>query len=270
MPHAPINGQHIYFEDCGGDGLGGNGLPVVLGHGFLMDHEMFAPQLAALTPEFRVITWDERGFGLTEFDGRPFTYWDSARDCLGLMDHLGLERAVIGGMSQGGYLSLRVALSAPQRVLGLVLIDTQAASEHADKRLLYKQMLDTWAEVGPVDELAQAIATIIIDDPVENPRWIAKWQSRPHALIVEPGRCLLERDDIRDRLREIRCPAIVMHGTRDTAIGMDSAQALAAGLAGCDGVVAIEGAAHAANLTHPAQVNPPLLDFLRRLDATHR
>jgi 3-oxoadipate enol-lactonase len=265
MPQARINGQSIYFEDSGGTGL-----PVILGHGFLMDHEMFAPQVAALTPEFRVITWDERGFGQTEFDGKPFTYWDSARDCLGLMDHLGLDRAVVGGMSQGGYLSLRVALSAPQRVLGLVLIDTQAAAEHADKRPVYRQMLDTWAQLGPIDELAQTIATIIIDEPAENARWIARWRARPKELIVEPGRCLLERDDLSERLHEIRCPAIVIHGTRDTAIGMDCAQALADGLPGCDGVVAINGAAHAANLTHPEQVNPPLLAFLRRLAAEQR
>lgn len=265
MPHACINGQNLYYEDSGGDGL-----PVVLGHGFLMDHEMFAPQVEALAPEFRVIAWDERGFGLTEFDGRPFTYWDSARDCLGLMDHLGLDRAVVGGMSQGGYLSLRAALTAPQRVRGLVLIDTQAAAEHPDKRPAYQQLLATWAEHGPIDELARTIATIIIDEPVENARWIAKWQARPKALIVEPGRCLLERDDISERLREIRCPAIVIHGTRDSAIGMDRAQALADGLSGCDGVVAIDGAAHAANLTHPAQVNPPLLAFLRRVAAEWR
>ncbi len=103
MPHAAINGQQIYFEDSGGDGT-----PVVLAHGFLMDHELFAPQVEALAPAgYRVITWDERGFGLTEFDGEPFTYWDSAADCLGLLDHLGLESAIVGGMSQGGFLSLR-------------------------------------------------------------------------------------------------------------------------------------------------------------------
>jgi len=53
---------------------------------------------------------------LTEFDGQPFTYWDSAQDCLGLLDHLGIDRAVVGGMSQGGFLSLPAALVAPQRV----------------------------------------------------------------------------------------------------------------------------------------------------------
>ena len=73
-----------------------------------------------------MITWDERGFGDTEYDGEPFTYWDSAADCLGLLDHLGIDRAVVGGMSQGGFVSLRAALTAPERVRGLILIDTQA------------------------------------------------------------------------------------------------------------------------------------------------
>ncbi|MFT3855833.1 MAG: alpha/beta hydrolase [Ilumatobacteraceae bacterium] len=74
MGYADVNGQRIYFEDTGGEGA-----PVILGHGFLMDHEMFAPQVAALAPQYRVITWDERGFGQTEYDGEPFSYWDSAR-----------------------------------------------------------------------------------------------------------------------------------------------------------------------------------------------
>lgn len=259
MPHAAINGQQIYFEDHGGDGP-----PVILAHGFLMDHEMFAPQVGALSPQYRVITWDERGFGLTEFDGQPFSYWDSASDCLGLMDHLGIERAVVGGMSQGGFLSLRVALTAPERVRGLILLDTQAGAEHPDKAAAYQGMIDTWAAVGPVDELAQIVAGIIIDDPTENERWIAKWKARPHAGIVEPGRCLLSRDDVTSRLGEITCPALVIHGTGDTAIEMPLAEAMAAGLVGCSGVVKV-GGAHAANLTNPDPVNAAITEFLAGL-----
>ena len=260
MPIAALNGQKVYFEDTGGKKP-----PIVLGHGFLMDHEMFAPQVAALKNDFRVITWDERGFGKTEFDGKPFTYWDSARDCLALMDHLGIERAVVGGMSQGGYLSLRVALASPGRVRALVLIDTQAAAEAEETKAGYQQMLDGWVAMGPVDQLAQTVAGIIIDQPGENERWIAKWKARPHALIREPGRCLLDRDDVSARLGEIRCPALVIHGTRDTAIPMDHARAMAKALVGCDGVVEIEGAAHASNLTYPQPVNAALLKFLRGL-----
>jgi predicted ester cyclase len=90
-------------------------------------------------------------------------------------------------------------------------------------------------------------------------------------LIVEPGRCLLEReDDVSRRLGEITCPSVVFHGTEDTAIPMASAEHLAAGLPGCDGVIAVAGAAHAANMTHPEQVNPVLLAFLRGLSGVDR
>ena len=132
MPYAEVNRQRIRFDDSGGDGPA-----VILSHGFLMDREMFAPQLEALAPEFRVITWDERGFGETEFDGEPFTYWDSAGDCLGLLDYLGIDRAVLGGMSQGGFLSLRAAIMAPERVRALVLIDTQARVEDPERLPAY-------------------------------------------------------------------------------------------------------------------------------------
>ena len=262
MPYANVNGQRIYFEDSGGSGP-----PVILSHGFLMDHEMFAPQVAALSPEFRIVTWDERGFGLTEFDGKPFTYWDSASDCLGLLDHLGIGRAVVGGMSQGGFLSLRAALTAPQRVRALVLLDTSGDVEPPQTLAANQGMLDMWSSVGPVDALADAVAALIINEPVENARWIAKWRQRPKELLAEPGRCLVSRDDISPRLGEITCPAIAIHGEADNGITIDRAEAMAAALPGCGDVVRIPGAAHAANLTHADLVNPPLLAFLRALPA---
>lgn len=260
MPFAEINGQRIRFDDSGGDRP-----PVILSHGFLMDREMFAPQIDALAPEFRVITWDERGFGETEFDGEPFTYWDSARDCLGLLDYLGIDRAVLGGMSQGGFLSLRAALLAPERVCALVLIDTQAGVEDPARLPAYRQMQQTWLQVGPVDEVAETIANLIIGDPVLNEVWIAKWRELPLESMRAPGDCLFDRDDVSDRLGEILCPAIVFHGTADESIEMERAELLCRGLPGCGGVVRIEGAPHASNLTHADQVNGPLLDFLRSL-----
>jgi 3-oxoadipate enol-lactonase len=261
MSYASINGQNIYFEDTGGDGP-----PVILGHGFLMDHEMFAPQVAALRGQYRVITWDERGFGLTEFDGQPFTYWDSAKDCLGLLDHLGIDKAVVGGMSQGGFLSMRAALQAPERVRALILLDTSTTLYTDETRAANQGMLDMWLAVGPVDELAQGVATIIIDDAAENPKWIAKWQARDKELITHPGHCLMNRDDITPRLGEIKCPALVIHGTEDTALTMEDAELMASLLPACEGVVKV-GGAHAANLTNPVPVNAAILKFLAGLPA---
>lgn len=256
MPYASVNGQHLYYEDSGGEGTA-----VILSHGFLMDGDMFEPQVAALRDAHRVITWDERGFGRTEFDGEPFTYWDSARDCLGLLDHLGVDGAVFGGMSQGGFISLRAALLAPERVRGLILLDTQAGLEDPAMIEGYEQMVSTWLAVGPVPELAEAVAGIIIDDPAVNPVWIAKWQGWDKALIEQPFECLMGRDDLTGRLGEISCPALVVHGTGDTAISMDRARALADGLAGAGDVVEVDGA-HAANLTNPVPVNAAIIEFL--------
>jgi pimeloyl-ACP methyl ester carboxylesterase len=259
MPHADVNGNRIYFEDTGGDGP-----PVILAHGFLMDADMFEHQVAALRDHYRVITWDERGFGRTEYDGEPFTYWDSAADCLGLLDHLGIDRAVVGGMSQGGFLSLRVALTAPERVRALILLDTQAGTEDPEVVPGYESMRDTWMAVGPVDELAEAIAGLIISDPDVNPVWIAKWKAQPNDYIAQPFATLMSRDDVTDRLGEITCPALVVHGTEDVSISMDKAEALSAGLVGSQGVVKV-GGAHAANLTNPEPVNDAILAFLADL-----
>jgi pimeloyl-ACP methyl ester carboxylesterase len=130
----------------------------------------------------------------------------------------------------------------------------------------YQQMHDTWVTVGPVDELASVIAGIIIDDPSENARWIAKWQARPKEVLTRPFDCLMTRDDLTDRLGEITCPALVVHGTSDTAISMVAAEALAAGLPGAGEVVRVPGA-HAANLTHPDEVNAAIRRFLDALAA---
>lgn len=89
---------------------------------------MFASQAAALAPEFRIVTWDARGHGRTRDEGLPFTYWTAARDALTVLDQLGVERAVVGGTSQGGFSAMRTALLAPERVEALILISTEAHS----------------------------------------------------------------------------------------------------------------------------------------------
>jgi 3-oxoadipate enol-lactonase len=261
MAFAEINGQQIHYQDTGGDGP-----PVVLAHGFLMDLEMFAPQVAALRDQYRVITWDERGFGRTQYDGKPFTYWDSAADCIGLLDHLGIQRAVIGGMSQGGFISLRVALTAPERVRALILLDTEAGAVTPEKHAAEQGMIDIWLTAGPIDQLADAVADLIIAQPSNHDEWIAKWRSRPNEAMREPAACLQGRDDLVERLGHITCPALVVHGVDDVSIEMDKAQTLAAGLSGSGDVVQVPGA-HAANLTHPDAVNGAIIGFLSTLPA---
>src|ERR1700682_6472415 len=261
MPLHRINRQWIHEEDTGGR------LPaVVLAHGLLMDHEMFAPQVEALRSRYRIITWDARGHGETETTDDPFTYWDLADDLRRLLDHLGIARAVVGGMSQGGFVALRFALAYPERVAALILLSTQAGPEDPEKAVLYETMLQVWQDEGLNDQLAETIAAIILGNEwPERYAWIAKWRQRPRSLLRPAFEAVVGREDIHDRLREIAVPALVVHGTADAAIDMELAERLRSGLANGTPLVTIEGGAHACNLTHPALVNATLQQFLAEL-----
>ncbi|MEY2643219.1 MAG: hypothetical protein RLZZ368_1866, partial [Actinomycetota bacterium] len=229
---------------------------------FLMDHTMFDPQVAALRSTHRVVTWDERGFGGTRATG-SFSYWDSARDVLGLLDHLGVEKAVIGGMSQGGFLSLRVALTAPDRVRGLILIDTQAGTEDADKVDGYGLLHQTWVEHGPTP-VQDVIAGLILG-PGRWDDWFAQWARMEKEQFTLAFRCLMDRDDVTGRLGEIDAPTLIVHGDADAAIPLAKAERLRDGLGGPTELVVVPGAPHAANLTHPEPVNAAIVRFLATL-----
>lgn len=234
---------------------------MLFSHEFLTDHTMFEAQVEALSGEFRCITWDERGFGQTPAQG-SFTYWDSADDAIALLTHLGIERATLVGMSQGGFLSLRAALRAPERVAALALIDTDAGAEEPANIAAYEAMGDEWLAHGP-GAVQNAVAGATFGPGVDHEPWFAKWAAMPREAFVLSFRCLPEREDITERLASITCPAIVFHGQGDESIAMVRAEMLCDRLPGCHSLVVVKGAPHASCMTHPDQVNGPLLDFLR-------
>ncbi len=263
MPFAEVNGQRLYYEDTGGSGP-----PVVFSHGLFMDHEMFAPQVEALRSKHRCITWDERGHAGTASDTlAPFSYYDSADDLAALLRHLGVSRAVLAGMSQGGFLSLRCALSHPELVRALILIDTQAGVEDPERLKGHMQLANAWATGGLSDEIANIVAGIILGENWAGAEaWKAKWRKIKPVNLLGCMNTLATRDDVTDKLDRIRVPALVIHGDADAAIELPLAKTLAAGLANAELVIA-PGAGHAANLTHPDAVNPAITRFLDALPA---
>jgi pimeloyl-ACP methyl ester carboxylesterase len=258
---AQVNGVRVPYDDTGGPGV-----PLVLAHGFLMDRTMFDPQVEALRSGFRVITWDQRGHGEADDAAEPYDYWDLAEDLAGLLDHLGLERAVVGGMSQGGFISLRLALRHPDRVAGLVLIDSQAGLELEEKRGEYDIMRSVWDEDGPSELMGGMVAAIILGRYRGSEAWIARWMARYPKGLGHIYSTLMERDDVTGRLGEITAPALVLHGDEDVAIPMERAEILAAGLPGADRVTVVPGGSHASNLTNPEAANRAIAEFLGRLE----
>ena len=103
---------------------------------------------------------------------------------------------------------------------------------------------------------------MIIGDSKLSAEWIAKWEARDRSTLHHPTQTLLFRDDITDRMGEVNCPVLIIHGEEDQAIPIETAEALAELLPDCRGLVSVPGAAHAPNMTHPETVNDGLEGFL--------
>jgi 3-oxoadipate enol-lactonase len=257
MPYADIGGLKIFYEDSGGSG------PALLfAHGFLMDNEMYAPQIAALRDRYRCIAFEQRGFGRTGPVVGPFSYWDSARDALGVLDHLKVQAATLIGLSQGGFLAMRAALLAPERVKALVLFSTRSETDPEAKYDEFRGLQTEWRANGSANAHG-FLADVLIGPAGSNcAPWFGKWAAMSKDALHEPINTLIGRDDLTPRLSEIACPSIVFHGDADAAIDIAHGEALAKALPNNKDFVRVPGAGHAPNLTHAATVNPQLAEFL--------
>jgi 3-oxoadipate enol-lactonase len=250
----------LWFEDTGGDGPA-----VAFSHGFLMDREMFADNIAALVPDYRCVSWDQRGFGRTGRVEAPFTYWDSARDLVGLLDYLRIERAVLVGMSQGGFISMRAALLAPARVRALVLIDTRSGTDAPEVIEAFAGLDAEWRRNGSQNvknDLAGLLGIAFASE-----QWFPKWDALGNEDLHYPIGALKDRDDVTDRVGELVVPSLVVHGDADQAIALEHGVALRDALPNCTAYLAVPGAGHAANMERPDIVNPVLRTFLDRCPA---
>ncbi|MFD3506455.1 alpha/beta fold hydrolase [Nocardia sp. NPDC058666] len=263
MPFAHSDSVDIHFRtgDVGGPTL-------LLAHGFLMDQSMFDPLRSVLAhTDINIVTWDARGHGRTGYGTDPrFDYWDLAEDGLRVLDSLGIETAIVGGMSQGGYVALRMALLAPQRVTGLALLDTEAgACTRADENY-YEDFFDTWCGTGELAPLAENLAPQLIggDDPRAWQPWIDRWLAGDRSAIRPAADCLIGRDCVLGRLGEITAPALVLRGEHDHNSTADKCAHLAAGLHNAGAVVTVTGGGHGCALTHPEQVGAAVKGLVAR------
>jgi pimeloyl-ACP methyl ester carboxylesterase len=240
---------------------GGTGPTVVLLHSFLMDGDMFAPQVATLGDAFRLIAVDERGHGQTPADG-PFTYWDVAEDVLAVADELGVDQFAVVGTSQGGFVGLRLALLAPDRVTALAVLGTSAAPEDPQVAEAYRGLGALWATQGPTDQLVDMVATICLG-AMDASAWRIKLRALPSDRVTVLMDALVDRDGVLDRLGEISCPTLVLHGSADAAYPVERAREIVEAVPKAEPLVLVDGGAHFLSLTDPDAVNPPLREFLQ-------
>jgi 3-oxoadipate enol-lactonase len=229
-----------------------------------MNGSMFAAQVNAFQDRYRCITWDQRGHGGSQTD-RPFTFWDSADDCLALLDHLNIPSASFVGTSQGGFVSLRLAVSAPDRVRSLAVLGSSASAEAEDHKANYQRMNAVVAaagERGTPDEVLDAMSYVCFGSNFEAGPWREVWRNWPVQQATLALQALVERDDLTDRLAEIQAPVLVLHGAADNSYPVSHGEAIAQHAPRSEGCVVIEDGAHFLSITNPRPVNAALEPFL--------
>lgn len=247
----------------------GSGLPVVLIHGYPLSRSMWRAQLAPLADAgCRVICADLPGFGESPPLAGAASMARYADALIGLLDALGIDKAVFGGMSMGGYVLLNLAERYPERLLAAMYLVTRAAADDAagkEKRTL----LAAQVEAGDRLAVAEAFARVLFapETPQKQPQLVAEvrqWmEATPAAGLIGGLLAMRERADYIDKLAGFALPSLVVGAALDVAVPPEHARTLAAGLPNAE-LHIIPAAGHMANLEQPELFNAIVLGFLAR------
>ncbi|HZN92772.1 MAG TPA: alpha/beta fold hydrolase [Myxococcales bacterium] len=258
MKTIDVEGTRIAFHDVG------SGRPVLLLHGFPLTSESFRPQLDALGGRFRLIVPDHRGFGASGPAGVEATGMSRiARDALAILDSLQIRRAVVGGVSMGGYAAMALLREDAGRAAGLLLIDTQAtADDEAGKarRAETAKAIEARGVQALVDAMIGKLVAEDCDPAVRAGVEAMIRSCRPEGCVAAV-RGMALRQDSQDMLARFAGPSLVVVGAKDAITPPSKAKEMAALLAGSR-LVEIPGAGHLANLEQPAAFNAAAEAFL--------
>ncbi|CAM3304731.1 2-succinyl-6-hydroxy-2,4-cyclohexadiene-1-carboxylate synthase [Pseudomonas floridensis] len=269
MPDLIIEGKPLHYSDQG------SGPVLLLGHSYLWDRNMWAPQLDLLASQYRVIVPDLWGHGESgAFPEGTDNLDDLARHALALLDHLNVKRCTIIGLSVGGMWGAIAALSAPERINGLVLMDTYLGKESEAKKAYYFSLLDKLDASGVFPEpLLDVVVPIFFrpgidpQSPVYQAFRAALAGMKPEQLrqtVVPLGRIIFGREDRLRLLNQLDADTtLVVCGDADIPRPPAEAREMA-GLIGCPYVL-VPQAGHIANLENPEFVSGVLMTFLASL-----
>ena len=240
----------------------------VLLHAFPLGANMWEPQMRAIPNGWRLITPDLRGFGgSTEVDSvSGLSIGDYAEDVTDLLAELSVERAVIGGLSMGGYAAFALLQSKPALIEALILADTRATADSPEARANRRSMLALVDREGPQGVAREMMPKLLGDTTRETNqtaeatvRRLIKQQS-PVAIRGAIQR-MMHRPDSTALLATIGVPTLVIAGEEDTLIPMPEAEKMAAAIKGST-LVKIPAAGHLSNLEQPDAFNHALTAFL--------
>lgn len=252
MPKLNRNGVDIYYE------VHGSGPVVLLTHGYSSSSHMWKGQIDVLARDHTLVTWDMRGHGHTDYpaDQSLYSEAETVEDMAAILDAVGAEKAIIGGLSLGGYMSLAFAATYPERVRALLIIDTGPGYKNDAARDTWNATAEKTAERWERDGLTR----------LSNGG--AETRTSPHrdaTGLARAARGMLAQRNARviSALPGIKAPSIVIVGANDAPY-LAASDYMASKIPGAAKVV-IPGAGHAANIDQPEAFNAAVLGFLGTL-----
>jgi len=275
MATIRANGVDLYYERrgprphaAGRAGAPSYGEPVLFVHGLFFSAAHWRPQMDALEGEYEVVAIDLRGQHRSEApeDQAGYGLWNQVEDVLGIINGLGIAPVHYVGLSMGGMIGMRLALTRPDVLRSLTLMDTTARAEDPDR----VDVSNTTRSLALSGELERILAVIpqsflgeefIAQHPDQVETWIDSLRKGNVEGFMRALGGVIQRDDVTDRLGEIKLPTLVIHGGNDVLIELFKGEELAAKIPGAR-LEVIEGAGHQSNVDHPAEVARLIKDFL--------
>ncbi len=254
-------GSVIFYQDTG------HGTPIILIHGYPLNGALFQNQQTGLSSSFRIITLDLPGFGLSSPQtGLPSTATYAAY-VLALMNHLGLDKAVIGGHSMGGLITQELYREAPQRFLGMILIDTTPKAASTIEQFEWAGFYVQSTEQGVPSILPNLVPMLLTGNTLLNdPAFGTEVDDIIDEASVSGAQdgaiTLATRPDYTALLPTIAVPTLVVEGVDDSVYAFPIAQQLHAGIVNST-LALIPNAAHVSILEQPAAANAAISSWAK-------
>jgi pimeloyl-ACP methyl ester carboxylesterase len=249
----------------------GAGKAVILLHAFPLSADQWLPQLHRVPPGWRAAAPDLRGFrgvnaSFVAHVHDELTMDDYAADVLSFMTHLEIERAVIAGVSMGGYVAMALLRRAPARVAGVVLANTRAAPDSTEGLAARDRMIALAQREGPSGVAAEMLPKLLggtsreeQPDLLDVVRRMIEANSTEG--LVAAVRAMKRRPDSSSLLGAIDCPVLVVGGEEDSLIPRAEVESLAENIRGAR-LAIVPRAGHLTNLESPVAFNEALTQFV--------
>jgi pimeloyl-ACP methyl ester carboxylesterase len=246
--------QAITFHDEG------SGFPIVWIHGFPLSSAVFTPQTRI--QGYRHIRPDLRGFGATPPPDGEMTMAGYARDVVDVLDRAGVDRAVVAGLSMGGYVAMQMLRDAPARVAALLLLDTHEKPDSEEERAGRYKSAEDVAKNGTINVVEAMLPKMVVREPL---RIVVRhiMNSATPAGVIAALKAMAERADSTATLRDANVPALVIVGEHDAITPVADAERMVSLMKAAE-LAPIANAAHLANFEASAQVNDLIPAFLAR------